>query len=191
MKSGLLTILLLGAVTSTMVHAQGMINFDIRASGNWPVINPLTGLPLVGPDYVAQLFFAGSLTPAVWQGPSPFRDATGTWAGGMRDFRAGGPGTTVNLVVGVWEGVAYSTIQEASASGDPNTVWGFSYPFTYTIPDPSAPPTAFGMPPITINLIPEPSVIALGILGGLAFLSWRRTSSPRRDLRRSAQWRAL
>jgi hypothetical protein len=184
MKRGLLTILLLGAVTSTMVHGQGQINFDNRATilgSAQPVL--LEGTPLVGQDYVAQLFFADSLTPAITQAPSTFRAPTttipGTWSGGLRDFlpTAGGPGATVYLVVGVWQGGVYSTIEQAVASGDTSSWWGFSSPFTYTIPEPTAPPAAFAMANFTgfdMMRIPEPSMIALGLLGGLVLLFRRK-----------------
>jgi hypothetical protein len=181
MKSGLLTILLLGAVTSTMVHGQGQINFDNRATilgSAQPVL--IAGTPLVGQDYVAQLFFADSLTPAVTQSPAFFRPPTtslpGTWAGGLRDFlpSAGGPGATVTLVVGVWQGGVYSTIEQQLASGDTSSWWGFSHPFTYTIPELTAPPAAFAMANFRGFLVPEPSMIALGLLGGLVLLFRRK-----------------
>jgi hypothetical protein len=185
MKRGLLKILLLGAGTSTMVHAQGQINFDNRTAilgRPEPVMNCWTGTPLVGQDYTAQLFFADSMPPAVAQGPSTFRAPTttlpGTWSGGLRDFlpSAGGPGATVNLYVAVWQGGVYSTIEQQLASGDAFSGMGFSHPFTYTIPEPTAPPDAFVMRNFTgfwvgsLSCIPEPSMVPLGVLGCLAFV---------------------
>jgi hypothetical protein len=185
MKKGILTILL-GALTATIVYGQGQINFDNRATilgTAQPVINTVTGAPLVGQDYSAQLFFADSLTPALAQPPSVFRAPTttlpGTWSGGLRDFlpTAGGPGATVNLVVGVWQGGVYSTFEQALASGDTSSLWGFSAPFTYTIPALTAVPEAFAMSNFTgfeVIPVPEPSMIALGLLGGLVLLFRRK-----------------
>lgn len=181
MKKSLLT-LFVCAVTTTMALGQGQINFDNRESvlgRSALVINEVTGTGLVGQDYRAQLFLASSpLTAAVTQAPSSFRIVTtgfpGTWANGIRDFIPSlTVGSTVDLIVKVWQGSLYATYEDALSSGNVASLAGQSDPFAYTIPPAGSPPPLLVMgnfQGFNVSPIPEPSTIALGIIGCAALL---------------------
>lgn len=181
MKKSLLT-LFVCAVTTTMALGQGQINFDNRTSTlgrEALVINSVTGTGLVGTDYRAQLFVASSpLTAAVTQGPSSLRAATtslpGTWSGGVRDLIPSlTVGSTVDLIVKVWQGGVYATYEDALASNDLTSLIGTSSPFSYTVPPVGSPPSLLVMgnfQSFSVAPVPEPSTIALGIIGCAALL---------------------
>jgi len=181
MKKSLLT-LFVCAVTTTMALGQGQINFDNRTSvlgREALVMNGVTGTGLTGTDYRAQLFLASNpTTAAVTQGPSSFRAATtslpGTWSGGVRDLIPSlTVGSTVDLIVKVWQGAVFATYEDAVASGSPLTLVGTSSPFSYTVPPVGSPPPLLLMSNFQgfeVNPVPEPSTIALGILGFAAVL---------------------
>jgi hypothetical protein len=84
------------------------------------------GTPLVGTNYVAQLYYgasAGNLIP-VSNAPARFRTMTttapGTWVGGIRTLSGFSPGDTVILQVRAWDVTGFSH--------------GESAPFEYVIP---------------------------------------------------------
>jgi hypothetical protein len=143
----------------------------------------LPGIPLTGPQFVAELYAgadAGSLAP-ITSSISRFRAATsinaGKWTattitGQPNDF-IGLPvdfGGVAFLQVKVWDfdanggTVASSTYESASGSK------GQSIIFTYQAPSDSIahpPPDYFmeGLQSFSIAPVPEPSMVALGVLG--------------------------
>jgi len=140
---------------------------------------------LVGTTWVAQLFFASdagnnSATAAVTGTPAPFRIPTttqpGVWNGGKRDFVASvAAGTTVSLIVRVW-----NTAVGDYAANVAQNIGGQSDPFNYNVAAASNPPPTpndmvnfqgFGVHTV---IVPEPSVIALGVIGVGALLLRRR-----------------
>jgi hypothetical protein len=146
------TLLALLAVASVTVSAlaQGTVNFNNNV---WESTIPrrvtdMNGAPLVGTDWVAQLYYGS--TPydlrAVANAPARFRVATttqpGTWEGGTRALTGFGPGDTVWLQVLVWNRAAFLNWDAIAPAGG-IAGWA-SCPFTYTVPSsPWLPPQAW------------------------------------------------
>jgi hypothetical protein len=167
--------------------AQGTVSFNNNsafATVANRLVNNVGGAPLVGTDFVAQLYFgsagtaAGSLT-AVTTAPARFRVATtsspGTWSGGTRTLDGIASGVTATLQVRVWNATAFPAGYDAAVAG--RGVTGASDPFAYTVPAAGSPPAAFFMENMRgFTLVPEPSTIALGVLGlaGLVFIRRRK-----------------
>jgi len=181
----LVTILTLaGAVASGF--AQGTVNFannvafqtaadrhvyfnDMSTTNNW----------VTGTNIVAQLFYgasAGSLTPLSTI-PRTFRLTTttipGTWNGATRTFQGFNIGDIVTLQVRVWDSTKGTDIASSQAGGG---FAGQSDTFTYLVPPAGSPSFAY----FTENLrafaitVPEPSAVALGVLGVAGLLLIRR-----------------
>ena len=170
--------LLLGTAT---VFPQGTVNFNNNGliAGNPPsvLVYLAPGFPLVGTNWVAQLYYGApgssevSLIPVATP-PAPFREPTtslpGTWKGGTRTligfYNNGGPNDPINveLQVRVWD-----------VTQPPPLYTGKSSLFIYTIPAAGSPPAAFSMSGfVGFTLIPEPStplLISLGLLLALFF----------------------
>jgi len=175
-------VLLAGA---TVAMAQGTVNFAnnvafsttadrlVRDTDNTTL---LVGSALAdAPTYVAQLYYganAGSLT-AHTAAPARFRPGTsgpGIWLGGTRTLTGFAPGTTLTLQVRAWD-------MRTGATWDAAGIRGESTAFQYTIPlDPLSPPGAYFIEGMRgFSLVPEPSVIGLGLIGvGALFMLRRR-----------------
>jgi hypothetical protein len=145
---------------------------------------------LTGTNYVAGLWFApgaGNTTIDKTGGTQAgrafnFRPATttqpGTWNPGANPFIFTLDGTTLNttvtLQVRVWDSLAYNSFASALAAGQ----YGASRPFDYLIPAAGATPDKYFMEGLRAFAVqvPEPSTIALGVLGvaGLLFLRRRK-----------------
>lgn len=191
------TILMIaGLVATVSVMAQGNLSFGNKGTGvNAPVTDKQTGEKLAGADYVAMLYWGTAGTdPAAF---TPVLDnATGTLVAAL-PFRTGSavgyitttgvsvkgaPGGTEILVqMRAWSAVGGATYEAAYAAattgGMAATVkLGASNVFAAT---PSTPPATgpflVGLQAFTVDYIPEPSVLALGLLGGVAFLLRRRS----------------
>jgi hypothetical protein len=148
------------------------------------MITPVLGTPLSAqPTFVAQLYYGANGAPAdslqpVAIGPSRFRPAgvapEGAWLGGTRTLAGFNVGDTVTLQVRAWDaggtGQSYDAVRAAGG------LYGFSTTFTYVIPPPlSAPPAYYIEGFRQFSLVPEPSVIGLGLIGvGALFLLRRR-----------------
>jgi hypothetical protein len=134
--------------------------------------------PVVGTDYVAQLYYganASSLVP-VTSSPVRFRNIpvtdplAGTWVGATRTLTGFNLGDVVTLQVWMWDATG-----GAPYGGSP--VRGQSATFTYRIPMPGSIPTDYyieGFRGFTIPVIPEPASITLVALGAAALLALRR-----------------
>ena len=136
--------------------------------------------PLTGTQYRAQLYFgrdAASLA-AVTAAPASFRDATlvgtdtpaaGTWQGGTRVLTGFAAGEVAVLQVRVWDSSTGADYASASVRGQ-------SITFTYAVPAAGSLPTATYIEGLrSFSLVPEPSVIGLGVIGaGALFLLRRR-----------------
>jgi hypothetical protein len=177
----LIGILSVGGVSS--VFAQGTIDFRNRITGtlDWPVYG-IDGTLLSGANFLAQLYFAtsatGSLT-AVLDPAAPFRTGTGAgyWNAGADSTRilpGIAAGSEVWLQVRTWDSTAGATYDIAKAAGGQ---YGDSFIFHVAVTGgggtpPASPAAMLGLQSFT--LVPEPSTIALGVIGGLALLLRRR-----------------
>jgi len=182
MKKLIPLLILVGAVAS---HAQDWeVNFN---NANLPsttahpdrLVRFSQGGPgVVGTNYQAVLLYgtsASSLNPA--GAPARFRVSTtstpGTWQGGLRTLTGIGntPGTVVQMQVAVFDINQFATYALAAAGGG---ILGRSSVFTYTIPAPPLGPDAQDLLNFDGFVIPEPSVIGLGLVGAAALFLLRR-----------------
>ena len=183
MKKLIPLLVLVGAMTSQ--GQDWIVNFN---NSNLPnttqhpdrLVRSAPGGPgLTGTNYQAVLLFAasgGSLNPA--QAPARFRVSTtlqpGTWQGGDRTLTGLGttPGTQVQMQVAVFDITRFATYAAAVAGGG---ILGRSTLFTYTIPTPPLAPDAADIVNFDgFSIVPEPSVIGLGLVGAAALFMLRR-----------------
>jgi hypothetical protein len=190
MKKTTIAILSLLLISGATAFGQGTIFFANRLSAATfnPVYMPDGTTALSGAGFSAQLFadVGGSLTAV--GSALPFRTGAGagSWAGVQVAIPGAAPGTTVSLQVFAWDnnGGAYATYAAALAAG---ALHGFSPAFTSAalggdpgggglpIPDPNIVGNANPLNNMqSFNMVPEPSTIALGILGAAALLLRRR-----------------
>jgi hypothetical protein len=131
-----------------------------------------------GPNYSAQLYLSsgGSLTPLGT--PAAFRPAgTGSaaiadryWVNQTVDVTGVAAGANATFVVRAWK-TSLGTFDAAKATG---ANFGESAPLTIAVGGETLPPANLvGLQGFTIA-VPEPSVIALGVLGASALLLRRR-----------------
>lgn len=177
----------LAVVVCVQTNAQGTVNFVNRITGTLdiPVFSDAANtVRLAGPDFVAQLYFSatetGSYSP-VSGAPAPFRTGAGAgyWNAGAdatRTLTGIAGNSTAWLQVRVWNSTL-GTYDAVSAANVPLT-YGFSNPFSVIagnggIP-PSVPVNMMGL--TSFHLVPEPTTIALGVLGlaGLLFIRRRK-----------------
>ncbi len=165
----LLFSLVLCLATSPCALSQGWVsfhNFDVYATEDptggkrlvydfGSPLDPVSGAKFAGTQYVAELYVgtnASALSP-VTASISRFRSTTsinrGKWGATTIDGYVNNrivlpypPGSTVTLMVKVWDYTHFQNFEEAETAGDKT---GASAPFTYFIPDPNAPPEAFYM----------------------------------------------
>jgi hypothetical protein len=172
------------------VYAQGTVNFNNRvpsAGINAPVV--ITGGPnATGPDWVAQLYAgaANAAESALVAVGTPVAFSTvlpGFFAGGTVTIPAsvmgGTGGGNAAVQVRAWNVNAGATFEAASASGSGFGKSGVLASIATGNPN-NAPPdlpknlvglTGFSVSPVAV---PEPTVLALGAIGGLALLIRRR-----------------
>jgi len=182
---------LLVLVGATAAFGQ-QVNFNNSPLSNPPprlVYMPDNTTPVVGSDttlpatFVAQLYYGAagasesSLQPITAIGPARFRPGTtgpGLWLGGFRTLTGFAIGDTVTLQVRAWDAAGTAlTYDAARAQG---RLFGAGGTFTYTIPAAGQAPTAYYIEGFrSFALVPEPSVIGLGLIGiGALFMLRRR-----------------
>jgi len=140
------------------------------------------GSKLVGTNFAALLYYqatpgASSLTPVALI--NRFRNLptsdplAGTWVGATRTLSGRAAGDNVTLQVKAWDTTQFATPEAAAAAGG---LWGQSATFTYNVPPAGSLPSAFYIENFrSFSLVPEPSVIGLGVIGiGALFLLRRR-----------------
>lgn len=185
MKKLLIAVALIAA-TGVQLFGQGTIDFRNRVTAATPPLNAPVymrdGTTLLGDaNYVAQLYYSatqtGSYTP-VTAAAAPFRTGAGAgyWNPGTDSTRlltGITAGNTVWLEVRVWNSTLGATYDAARAAG---SLWGESNPFSVVsggggVP-PAVPAVMAGL--TSFNLVPEPTTIALGVLGLAGLLVIRR-----------------
>ena len=179
-----LFVTLAAVLVSVSTFAQGTVNFNNRVTGqvDAPVFRP-DGVTGAGPTVTAQLFLvtgsAGSYTytpvgqTTTFRAPTTANPLLAAYVNPLASMEIAGaaPGSQVGLVLRAWEGVSYdaSVIKGESNNGNPFTVTlGGDIPGAPT----AVPANLIGLTGFT--LVPEPSTIALGILGAAALLYRRR-----------------
>ena len=165
---------------------QGTVNFANAvnfASSADRLVRDVTGVPLTGSNYFAQLYYgrlnapaeslvAVTAAPATFSLPGVGRE--GRWFGGMRTLTGFSDGQTVTLQVRVWDSAAGPTWEVAAQNGFAGTQYGQSEVFSYSIPI-TGPPQAWFIENFRgFTLVPEPSVIGLAIIGAAVLLFVRR-----------------
>jgi hypothetical protein len=165
--------------------AQGQVNFANRVVGSYdaPVfVGSLTGAKADGPTYMAQLYAGPSATTLAAIGaPIPFRTgaAAGYITSSTQIIPTVAPGAVAQVQMRAWATAAGATYEAALAA---NGGTGQSAILAITTggagSPPSLPANLDGLASFAIvggvPNVPEPSVLALGALGGLALLIRRR-----------------
>ena len=148
----------------------------------------MNGALLVGTNYWAQLYYGSANASemeliSVSQAPVPFRSSTtsvpGTWnasADRIRTLEGFPAGSAVTLQVRVWDATVGSSWEQAMSQGFGGTQYGASNPFQYFVQvEGCQPVTCYYMDNLRgFMLVPEPSVIALAVLGAGGLLLLRR-----------------
>lgn len=181
MKKLIPLLILVGAMAS---HAQdwevvfGNANLPSTTAHPDRLVRNQDGTPLVGANYQAVLLYgtsATSLQPA--QGPQRFRGTAGpvgTWLNANRTLTGIGttPGTVVQLRVDVFDINQFANYAAAVTGGG---ILGQSAVFSYTIPQAPLGPDAQDLLNFDgFRIVPEPSVIGLGLVGVTALFLLRR-----------------
>lgn len=159
---------------------QGQFNFNNRVSGSVDArVFDAAGDPLNGADgWVAQAYVgmdAASLAPV--GGTFAFRSAPapagfGYIAGGAVTVPGMGNGTDVMVEMRVWNTNDGASYEAASAAFG---AIGASAPVTLTLAEsPALPQDMVGLQGFSVAIVPEPSTMALGLLGVGALMLRRR-----------------
>jgi hypothetical protein len=200
MKKIVVALLFLGKLANT--HGQGTLNFSNQSSAlssppdrlirfdpatvgtNSPNPFRTNEAPLVGTNFVAQLFYGASTSPenslvAVSTAPATFRASTspnaGTWAPGTRTVTGFTTGDTVHLQVRVWDRTYASSWDEYLIVRQ--GLAGVSSMFSFTFCVAACPPGTEDMQNfVGFSVgIPEPSIGLVFVLGIALLFKSRRS----------------
>jgi hypothetical protein len=176
------------ALITASAFAQGTVNFANVGGGapgsvNAPVTLSTTGAKLDGAAWLAQLYWApagvsdpnsSSLVALTGSAPGTFNSGAqaGYFTAGQRTFPVAG-GTVVSIQVRAWNAAAGATYEAASGSAAGITGKGNVIQYTLGTP-PATPNNLVGLTAFTVSPVPEPSSIALGLLGLGAVALFRR-----------------
>jgi len=174
--------------SAVVSHAQGTVNFANAGAGfnaQVRIDDPINGAFVTSASYMAQLLLVGtggSLTPI---GPVAnfLAGANGYFNGGAVAVPNVAAGANATFQIFAWDGASgQSAYAAALAAWQGGVIHG-----GYSKPDagvtialggggsPQGPPAGLvGLQPWAVTIVPEPSTIALGIIGGLALLLRRR-----------------
>ena len=174
MKKALM--ILSSVMVSFGAFAQGQVNFAARVLGVYdaPVfLDPFTRV--AGPGYMVQLYAAASATdlPAAIGAPLPFNTGpdAGYWTAEPRTINTVDGSGNAYVQIRAWATDSGGTYEAALSSGSGFAVSNIVAVKPTVAPD--APATLVGLQSFSFG-IPEPSIMALGALGGLALLLHRR-----------------
>jgi len=171
-------------VATVGLWAQGSVNFSNYPAAVRQAFYDADGTSLLGPTFYAQLYVgdtAGSLSAVGL--PTAFKTTSGAPNG---FFLGGAVALTQNWGATIfYQAKVYSTSQTSyeAASVIPNQHVGATTVLSMQLPSkgvsdppPTAPNMVFEKLVLTIVPVPEPSAIALGVLGGLGLFLLRRRS---------------
>jgi len=174
--------ILLSVISAATAFAQGQVNFNNYVPAATPPVNaPVTlhhwGGPGAGsiPGLKAQLFLVGAGHTRTAVGDvATFRTSPAAAQYYINGFTVVIPGIdaggSATFVMRAWDGATY----EASLR------YGESAPVTITLGGgTSVPADLTGLKSFDVGPMPEPSFLALGLLGGAIFLLWRRHQASR------------
>ena len=199
----LLTSFALVALGVQAAFSQGQVNFANTATtftdgiDRFVYIGSVGGTKLTGTNYAAAIYWSKGSDPIgnnfAIRTFSPINDAigasvalfravdpatstlAGSWSGGARYFNGALIGDTLNLQIRVWDIQKFQSYEAAAAAQGGGSAYGQSQPFSFTVP--AATDTAglrlTGLHAFAVN-VPEPSTIALGVLGLGSLLLFRR-----------------
>jgi hypothetical protein len=185
-------LLILSVLAATTVSAQwpATVNFcnHVSLSGvDAPVTDALGSL--LGSSFSAQLYAGAtldSLTPVgtavAFRNSSVTGLGTGYFSGGEVDILFLNPASGGWFQVKAWAAANGSSYEAAlAANGTVGVSNVFHLPW---LGDPNAPPPVLpadlvGLQPFTVQSVPEPTTLALGLLGALALLASRPRCEPR------------
>lgn len=160
------TVATFGQAQVVLANLSGTVDAPIGAG---PVGGPFTQNP--GPGARAALYLADSntmITPA-----TTFLDFAGfeKYLTQATLTVPGNTGQAVNVQVKAWmtTGPGAGATWEAAASKGASSVFSVTPAVS-----PATPPDLVGLTPFNITIVPEPSTIALGVLGAAALLLRRR-----------------
>jgi hypothetical protein len=168
------------AVAAVGAYAQGTVNFANVAVGvNAPITNA-AGVRASGAAYTAQLYVGPSGTVdanslVAVSGTAAFNTGTqaGYFTGGQRAISGSAGGSTVTLQVRAWNTAAGATYEAAMSNPSGEGNWSNLIQVTLGTP-PGAPANMTGLQGFQLVPVPEPSSIALGLLGLGAIALFRR-----------------
>jgi hypothetical protein len=191
MKTSLKTVLAVGFAALTLAFAtdasaQGTITFD-TANFNDSTKGQtfFNGIP-VGAGFVGQIYIASTIngTYTAIGAPVGFRTDAGIGYIQGPDVVTSSPvGSQVFYQVRAWNSAAGSTFEQAAASQA--GIVGISESIQVTLGGtiPGNPPTVVPFPQANLHssfsvaAVPEPTTIALGVLGGIGMLARRRRNA--------------
>jgi len=166
--------------------AQGTVNFAAKVTGVYdaPVfIDSVTTGARASTGYLAQLYagpVGGTLAP-IGTAPVPFLTGTGAgyWRSASLAIGTVAPGATASVQIRAWASAAGASYEAAlAAKGATGQSAILSVVTGGAGSPPSLPADLAGLASFAITgggpIVPEPSVLALGALGGLALLIRRR-----------------
>jgi len=165
-------------VASLTAYAQGTVNFSNLGVGlNAPIFDTDGTTRLAGNNYTAELLVgatASSLQPVNVTANFLSGGAAGYFQGGVKALQGFAGGSRPFFQVRVWDnrtGSSFDTALNRNASG----VLQFSGPLGDPgASPPTTPATLAGLQSFSLVVVPEPSTIALAILGAGALLLRRR-----------------
>jgi len=186
MKKLALVVALVAVASMTARAADAQIDFRNRNTGavpplDVPVLDATAGgAKVAGPDVVAQLFYSlqqNGTYVAVGGAPSAFRTGTGAgyWnpgADAARTLTGVNAGSDVWLIVKAWD-LTKGTSMEAARDNLGRFGESAAFKVTTTVA-PNPPAGLAGLTSFSVNVIPEPSTIALLGLGVAALFLRRR-----------------
>jgi hypothetical protein len=173
-----LLIALAAVLVTAASYAQGTLNFNTRftaAGVNAPVVLSTGGGP--GPSYSAALYLvSGGTDTLVPNSTTTFRDGSTTAALAQYvnpitvEIPGVGTGGTATLKIKAWQ-TSLGTYETAQLARGESAVFTTTPLGGGPTPPGDLPSSLQGF---TVNVIPEPSTIALGALGAAALLLRRR-----------------